>query len=91
MPEPMFSEALTSGRPYTAMVSSMESAEQLSLPSGGCWIANDIALANPCVTTPGYMPPGRYLAEVVIGYENGDGDKKQSLISLSRGRWGWWG
>jgi len=75
--EPLFGQSLTSGQPYSVVVGSLESAEwEQPVPTEGCWVANAIALANPCATAPGYMPPGRYLAEVVVGCENGQGDTK---------------
>ena len=75
--ETAFGQSLTSGRPYTAIVGGTESAErEQPVPNEGSWIANGIALANPCSTAPGYMPRGRYLVEVMVGCENGQGDTK---------------
>lgn len=73
--EPAFGLALTSGRPYSVTVGSAGPAEwELPIPKEGCWVANGLALANPCSTAPGYMPPGRYVVELMVGCEEGQGD-----------------
>lgn len=85
--EPAFGQPLTSGRPYSATVGSTGSAEwEQPIPTEGRWIANAIALVKPCATAPGYMPPGRYVVEVVLACENGQGDTKCFEI-VSPSKW----
>lgn len=75
--EPTFGQALTSGHPDSVIVGNVETAEWgQPFPNEGCWIANAIALTNPCVTTPGYIPPGHCIVEVMVSCENGQGDTK---------------
>lgn len=76
LPEPKFGKTLTSG-PLSVIVGGTESAKwEQPVPGEGCWIADNIALVNPSVTVPGYMPPERYVVEVMVGCDNGQGDTK---------------
>jgi len=87
LPDQTLGSGLTSGRPYLVIMRSTESAElEQNVPQQGCWVANAIALANPCATAPGYMPPERYLVEVVVGCENGQGETRYFEI-VSPSHW----